>query len=97
MADLSWIGIWLLVIGVVLIVVELALAGIWSMRIGRRSQLLSQRLVEEQRLIRADLERLRVALAEMRELWRPYRRLVRILRHPLMIALMQSYVRRRSL
>ncbi len=89
-------GIWLLVFGVVVIVIELAIAGVWTARIARRSIQLNRRLAEEQRLLQADVERLRRALAEAAELWAPYARLLRYLRHPLIAALIQSYVRRRA-
>ena len=95
-ADLGWIGIWLLVVAGILIVVEMVLAGIWSVRIARRSQDLSSRLAAEQSRLHADVERLREALAETAVLWRPYARLLRWLSHPLAIALMQSYARRRA-
>ena len=45
--------------------------------------------------IEADIERLRLALAETEVLWQPYGRLLRWLRHPIAIALLQSYARRR--
>jgi hypothetical protein len=45
-------------------------------------------------VLNADLERLRASVAETHELWQPYRRLLRLLRHPLTIALMQSLARR---
>lgn len=94
--DLSWVGVWLLVIGVALIVLEFALAGIWTARLARRATDLNQRLATEQALVQADLVKLREALAETVLLWQPYRRLLRYLRHPLVIALMQSYMRRRA-
>ncbi|HVH63796.1 MAG TPA: hypothetical protein VNA65_09355 [Candidatus Dormibacteraeota bacterium] len=96
MIDLSWIGIWLLVASVVVIVIEAALAGIWSLRLARRSQQLSRRLASEQAAVQADLARLQESLAETVVLWQPYRRLIRFLQHPLVMALMQSYTRRRS-
>jgi hypothetical protein len=94
--DLSWIGVWLLVIGVAAIVVEGAVAALWSVRIARRSREISVRLASEQAQLRADVERLRTALAETQALWQPYRRLLGILRHPIAIALLQSYARRRA-
>lgn len=95
-ANLSLIGIWLLVFGVVLIIIEGAMAGIWSVRLARRSQRLSARLVAEQRLIQADVDKLRAALAETQTLWQPYARALRYLRHPLVAALIQSYASRRA-
>lgn len=86
----------MLVAGVVVMLFEGVLALIWTLRMARRSRELSARLQSEQAQLKADLERLRSALAEMQVLWRPYRRLLRWLRHPLVIALLQSYARRRA-
>lgn len=96
MTDLSWIGIWLLVVGVALIVLEGAFAALWSVRLARRSRALSERMASNQAQLRADSERLRASIAEMQVLWQPYGRLLRWLRHPIAIALFQSYARRRA-
>lgn len=93
-ADLEVIGIWLLILASVVIVVELALAGFWTARVARRGQALSERLGSEQARLKTDVERLRANLAEMQILWQPYRRVLRLLRHPITIALMQSLARR---
>jgi hypothetical protein len=92
--DPQWIGIWLLVASVVVIIVEGALATIWSLRLSRRARAISGLMASQQAALNADVERLRASIAETHELWRPYRRLLRLLRHPLTIALMQSFVRR---
>ncbi len=94
--DLSWIGIWLLVVAAVLIVIELAVAGIWGMSVARRSRELSKRIAGERAGIQADVVRLHAALAETRRLWEPYRLALRYLRHPLIIALVESYSRHRA-
>ena len=94
MTDLGWIGVWLLVVSAVAVVIEGALVGTWALRLTRRGKLLSQRLAEEQRLIEADIARLNAALAETEALWQPYARVLRVLRHPLVIALIQSFARR---
>ena len=96
MSNLDRVGVWLLVAGVGAIVVEGALAALWSVRLVKRSRSLSERLTSEQAQLQADLERLRAALAETQVLWRPYRRALRWLRHPIAIALLQSYARRRA-
>jgi len=96
LTELGWIGVWLLVAGAVAIVVELALAGLWTFRLARKARALSQRLASDQRLIQADIERLRVRLADTAVLWQPYARVLRFLQHPLVIALLQSYARRRA-
>ncbi len=93
-ADLGWIGIWLLVAGSLAIVVEMVLAGLWSVRIARKSRTLSERLASEQAQLQADVEQLRAALDETAVLWQPYGRFLRWLQHPLAIALVQSFIRR---
>jgi hypothetical protein len=94
-SDLSLIGIWLLVASVAVIALEGLLAALWSVRLSRRAMVLSERLMAERLSLEADVQRLRMTLDETVELWQPYRRLMRVLQHPLAIALMQSYARRR--
>ena len=93
-ATLGAIGIWLLVAAVIAIVVELALMAVWGLAMGRRMEALSQRLASQRAEIEADVEKLRRAIEETRALWRPYRRVGRWLRHPLVLALLGSYRRR---
>ena len=93
---LTTIGVWLLVGGAVAIVIEGVLAALWGVSLARRSAALSARIETERVLIEADLARLRAALDETRRLWRPYRRILRWVRHPLVIALLESYARRRA-
>ena len=94
--DPGWIGVWLLVVCAVAVVAELAVMGLWGARLARKSRILSERLMAEQARLRADVERLQASIAEMQALWRPYRRLLRWLRHPIAIALIQSLARRRA-
>jgi hypothetical protein len=93
--DVGTVGVWLLVVSAVVIVVECALAGLWSIRLGRRVVAARERMAAHQHEIAADVERLMAALAETQALWEPYARLLRRLRHPIAIALMQSFTRRR--
>lgn len=93
---LTTIGVWLLIAGAVAIVVEGVLAALWGVSLARRSAALSERIETERLLIEADLARLRAALEETQRLWRPYRRILRWVRHPLVIALLESYARRRA-
>ena len=95
MSDLSLIGIWLLVASVAVIALEGLLAALWSVRLSARAMVLSERLMSERLSLEADVERLRMTLDETVSLWQPYRRLMRLLQHPLAVALMQSYARRR--
>jgi hypothetical protein len=94
-STVGWIGVWLLVVGAVAIVVEGAVATVWSMAMARRTRALSERLEAQRGLVDEDVKRLRSALEETSRLWKPYRRALRWLRHPIMIALLQSYARRR--
>ena len=94
MTPIGWYGVWLLVGSVVVILIEVALAGIWSVRLGRRARALTVLIEGERSLIQADVARLRAALEETRMLWRPYARVLRWLRHPLVVALIGSYRRR---
>ena len=90
------IGIAMLIAGVVAIIIEGAVAALWSLRVSRRARVLSERLASEQGKLQADVERLRQAMAETEALWQPYARLIRWLRHPITIALIQSCARRRQ-
>jgi hypothetical protein len=93
---LTTIGVWLLVASAIAIVVEGIVAAMWTVGIAKRSRALSEQMEAGRGLIEADLARLRAALEETRRLWAPYRRLLRLVRHPLAIALIQSYARRRA-
>ena len=93
---LGTIGIGLLVAAVIAIIVELTLVAVWGLAMGRRMQALSQTLGSQRAEIDADLEKLRRAIEETRVLWQPYRRVLRWLRHPLVLALLGSYGRRMS-
>lgn len=97
MSEPGWIGVWLLVAGAAAIVIEGALAAVWSLALGKRTRALAEKLQAEQTLLEDDVRGLRLALEEMEQLWRPYGRALRWLRHPLAIALLESYARRRAL
>ena len=94
MTQLGWIGVWLLVAAGLAILLELTLMAVWGLAIGKRARLLSEGLETERGLIESDLQRLRLAIEETQTLWRPYGRALRWLRHPLVVALLQSYRRR---
>src|SRR2546422_3035832 len=94
--DLGWIGVWLLLLGVLAIVLQGVFAAIWTARIVKRSRALRGALASEQAKLQAESARLQAALVEMDLLWRPYRRLLGWLRHPIGIALLQSFARRRA-
>jgi hypothetical protein len=88
------IGPWLLVFGVAVILVEAAVAGVWTMRLARQGRTLAAMLQREQALVRADLQQLQATLEETRRLWEPWRRGLRWLRHPLVAAVLASLWRR---
>jgi hypothetical protein len=92
--QLGWIGVWLLVAAGLAILLELTLMAVWGLAVGKRARLLAEGLETERGLIESDLQRLRLAIAETERLWQPYRKALRWLRHPLVIALLQSYRRR---
>ena len=93
---LTTIGVWLLVVSAAAIVVEGVLAAVWAASLIKRSRALSEGIETQRASIESDLERLRAALEEARRLWRPYERILRWVRHPLAIALLQSLARRRA-
>jgi hypothetical protein len=92
--QLGWIGVWLLVAAGLAILLELILMAVWGLAIGRQARVLSVGLETERGLIESDVKRLRLAIEETQRLWQPYRKVLRWLRHPLVIALLQSYRRR---
>lgn len=96
MSTIGWVGVWLLVGSAVVIVIEGAAAARWGLAMARRTRALSEQLEAERGLIEEDVKRLRLALEETGRLWKPYRRALRWLRHPIAIALLQSYARRRA-
>jgi hypothetical protein len=93
---LSTIGIWLLVAGVVAIVVEMVLLAVWGSAVARRMRTLVLYMESERIVMQRDVERLTQAIEETKMLWRPYGRALRWVRHPLVVALLGSYRRRRS-
>ena len=95
MTTLGWVGIGLLVVAGLAIVVEAVLVAIWGRAVAKGALKLSERLKTERGLLEVDLKTLRMAMEETQQLWRPYRRILRWLGHPLTFALVQSYLRRR--
>jgi len=85
-----------LVAAALAIVVEGLLAVVWALGVAQRARVLSEQMETEQGLIEEDLKRLGAAMDEAERLWRPYGRALRWLRHPLTIALLESYARRRA-
>ena len=93
--QVGWIGIALLIAATLAIVIEGVLAAVWSVRVAKAAEQLSERIESERAEIEADVVKLRAAIEEMRRLWQPYRRVLRWVQHPLVIALLGSYQRRR--
>jgi hypothetical protein len=94
MTPLGWAGVWLLALSSSAVVVEGVVMAAWSARLARRAKVLAVRIEQERGIIEADVARLLSALEETQRLWRPYRRALRWLRHPLVVALIGSYRRR---
>jgi len=94
--DLAWLGVWLLVGSGLAIVIEGVLGAVWGMSLSKSARRLSELVDAERGMIQADMNRLRLAIEETRRLWKPYGRVLRWLRHPLVAALLQSYARRRA-
>jgi hypothetical protein len=93
---LTTIGVWLLVVSAVAIALEGVLAAVWAASLVKRSRALSEAIESQRALIEADLARLRAAVEQTKRLWRPYERILRWVRHPLVIALLESLARRRA-
>lgn len=91
MTPAGWYGVWLLVGSSVLIVIELAVMAVMGARLSRRARALSIAVEAQRALVEEDVVRLRAAIEETRVLWRPYARVLRWLRHPLVVALIRSY------
>jgi len=92
--DYGLIGMYLLIAGAAVILVECCLAAWWSLRIARRSRALNEKLLSERANLEAGVARLRMTIEEMSALWQPYSRLLGWVQHPLVAALIQSFLRR---
>jgi len=90
----SSVGPWLLLLGAAVILLEGAVASVWSVRLARQGRALAAILERERGLVQADVARLRETFEETRRLWEPWRRALRGLRHPLVAALLASFWRR---
>lgn len=93
---LGTIGIWLLVAAGLVLIAELVLVAVWGARMSRRMLALSESISSQRAEIQADLERLMRAIEETKALWLPYRRILRTLNHPLLLAVFASVRRRRA-
>jgi hypothetical protein len=96
MSDLAWLGVTLLMVCVVMIGVEGFLLVSWTWNLAKRARLLSERMATEQLLLKTDVDQLMAQLEVTAVLWRPYGRALRWMRHPLAIALLGSFARRRA-
>jgi hypothetical protein len=92
--DFGLIGVALLIGSGLVIIFEGVLAAVWGMRIRKSARRLSELVDAERGMVQADVNRLQLAMEETRRLWKPYGRVLRWLRHPLVAALLQSYARR---
>ena len=96
MTAVGWIGIWLLAAGLAAIVVELAVIALRLLRVQRKVVPLRSLLESETALRDLELRGLRDRLAVISVELGPYRRARRLALHPLTLALIASYRRRRS-
>jgi hypothetical protein len=92
--NVSSVGVWLLTASAVVIVIEVAVVGVWAGMLARRARAVALQIQDEQALLQADIEKLRSLTEETRRLWQPYARALRWLRHPLVAALLLSLRRR---
>jgi hypothetical protein len=91
----GWIGVWMLVLGCLLMVAEVLWVLPLALGVRRRALALQDLAFREEGAGRAELALLRRLLEESDLALRPYRRLRRWLAHPLVPALLESYRRRR--
>jgi hypothetical protein len=97
---MNWVGtlgIAMSVVGFVAVAVELLLMLPPVVRLTKRLRQLTLLYEDNLRLTRDELQILEMARAETRELLRPFRRLRRLLLHPVTIALFASYRRRSAI
>jgi hypothetical protein len=83
-------------VGLLAILIELALIMPRAIRLTKKARTLTFLVNENLRLTNHELEILRQSQAETSALLRPYRRIARYLRNPLVLALLESYRRRRK-
>jgi len=96
MTDLGWLGVSLLLVCAVMLGVEAVMLVSWGWHLSKRARLLAERMATEQVLLKTDVDQLVAQLEVTAALWQPYRRVLRWVRHPLAIALLESFARRRA-
>jgi hypothetical protein len=96
MTAVGWIGVWLLAVGLLAIAIELALMLPRALRLQRKAAALRSLLERSSADRDLELGRLQELMAEIEYKLRPYRRVRRVALHPLTVALLASYRRRRS-
>jgi hypothetical protein len=94
MSGAGWIGVWLLVAGAVAIVVEIAILVPMVRRFAGGVAELQELAETEIEATMAEIRLLASEREEMRQALLPYRRVLRVIRHPLVRALATSYRRR---
>jgi len=93
----GWLGVDMAVIGLIAIALEVLLLLPRVLRLTKRLNELTLLYDDQIRLTRDELQILSHTLSETRALLRPYRRIQRWLGHPLTLAVLASYRRRRKL
>lgn len=96
MNPVAWLGIDLAVIGLVIVAIELALITPRVLRLTKRVGELNLLLTDNVRLTNHELKLLHESRAETDSLLRPFRRAARWVGHPVTLALLESYRRRRA-
>ena len=90
------IGIAMVVIGLIAILIEVGLIVPRAIRLNRLLSVLIEAIDEARLAIESDLAQISASGRETHLLWKPYRRILRWLSHPLTVALFASYRRRRT-
>lgn len=92
----QWVGAGMAVAGLLLVVIELILIIPRAIRLTNRLKQLNLLFEDSLRLTHHELQSLSETRVETQALLRPYRQIARWLGHPITLALLASYRRRRA-
>ena len=92
----AWVGLGLMAFGLLVALAGVARALPRAVRVRRQVVAFQRLLAQGGGAVIAELEELQVQREERAALLKPYRRWLKRARHPLLIALAQSYARRRG-
>lgn len=96
MSGASWLGLWLLALGGLAIAVEVAVLVPMIRRLSAGLAELQEAAESERQATMAEVELLLRERDLLRSSLEPYRRVLRVIRHPITAALIASYRRRRA-